>query len=62
MKRASIEMKIAERDSASMRWLRIAANYRKAGAHYDARIAVRTSRLFEPPRLPDRRIPLLAAE
>lgn len=62
MKRASIEMKIAERDSDAMRWLRIAATYRREGMHYDARIAVRTSRLFDPPRLPDRRIPLMAAE
>jgi hypothetical protein len=62
MKRASIEYKIAERDSAAMRWLRIAATLRREGQHYDARIAVRTSRLFNPPRLPDRRIPLIAAE
>jgi len=62
VKRASIELKIAERDSASMRWLRLAANLRRSGAYADARTAVRTSRLWSPPKLVDRRIPLTAAE
>lgn len=55
MKRSSIELKIAERDSHAFRWLRIAAAHRRAGEVYDAQIAVRASRLFEAPRLPDRK-------
>ncbi len=55
MKRASIELKIAERDSYSMRWLRIAADYRREGMLNDARVAIRTSRLWPAPALPDRK-------
>lgn len=62
MKRASIEMKIAERDSHALRWLRLAAEQRRQGNLYDARIFVRTSRLFPPPSLPDRPVRLIAAE
>jgi hypothetical protein len=62
MKRASIITAVAERDSHAMRWLRLAADLRREGMHYDARVAVRTSRLFDPPPLPDRQIPLQAAE
>lgn len=53
MKRASIEYKIAERDSLAMRWLRIAATYRRQGMLNDARVAVRASRLWPAPALPD---------
>lgn len=55
MKLASIEYKIAERDSLAMRWLRIAATYRREGMLNDARVAVRTSRLWPAPALPDRK-------
>ena len=55
MKRASIEYRIAESDSLAMRWLRIAAELRRAGEFYDAKIAVRTSRIWPAPRLPDRK-------
>jgi len=62
MKRASIELKIAELESYSMRWLRLAGNLRRAGNYADAKTYVRVSRQFTPPKLVDRRIPLIAAE
>ena len=55
MKRASIELKIAERDSLAFRWLRIAAALRQAGDIYEAKLAVRTSRIWPAPALPDRK-------
>ena len=55
--RASIITAVAARDSAAMRWLRIAADCRRAGLTSDARTAVRVSRLWPPPSLVDRRIP-----
>lgn len=55
MKRSSIELKIAERDSAAFRWLRLAADMRRAGQFYDAKVFVRTSSWFPAPSLPDRK-------
>lgn len=53
MRLASIEYAVAARDSAAMRWLRIAADLRRQGQLNDARVAVRCSRLWPAPKLPD---------
>ncbi|UQS95258.1 hypothetical protein Pam5_42 [Pseudanabaena phage Pam5] len=53
MRRASIQYAIAARDSSAMRWLRIAAELRRQGQLNDARVAVRCSRLWPAPKLPD---------
>lgn len=59
MKRASVILAVAQRDSAALRWLRIAADRRRNGLFDEARIAVRTSRIWPNPRLPDLAKPVL---
>lgn len=52
MKPASIILAVAERDSSAFRWLRLAADRRRAGLIEEARCAVRVSRVWPKPRLP----------
>lgn len=52
MKRASVILAVAERDSAAFRWLAEAARRRRAGLIEEARSAVRVSRLWPNPRIP----------
>lgn len=52
MKRASVLLAVAERDSSAFRWLRLAADRRRAGLIDEARCAVRVSRLWPNPRIP----------
>lgn len=52
MKRASVLLAVAERDSHAFRWLRLAAERRRAGLIQAAMTAVRASTYFDKPRLP----------
>lgn len=52
MRRASVLLAVAERDSSAFRWLRLAADRRRAGLIEEARSAVRVSRVWPKPRLP----------